>query len=491
MKQLNGECYLKRIFLACLLIFTILLIAACENVEYPEDASSLAPEASEDIYEKIESELPPPVEESNGEVKKQEFIIATDKKAAFINEEGKSGSINKAIDKRNDFLYDTYGAEIKVVEVTSADLTKSLKESLESGLHYCDMIAVSAKETVKLMNAGLLSDMNNLPGFNAESGYFDRKNALSLATNSSLYMIGDPTAQYYEEEFVMFYNRDIVVKNANQNPEALALQGKWTWDSFNEVARASAPDVYQHSTSDLDRDVFGFGAYYNENSFAHVMWAGAGNKMISNTYKSPVALSMSVEEVQAAAKPLRDAYNSRGRLPLEGESVVTAFKTDRLAFMVHKFSYFYTLRNEKPEKYGFLPIPKISEQQTDYNCLLSTDARVISIPKSVDYQSDAKKRFISVIISATCATGKDTVEKAFINEHIGTYLYTNEETVLLTMICEAATFDFSNVYGSVISEIRRPTTDAIADYIEFGSALSSSISRTIGAFNKYSAEKFK
>lgn len=467
------------------------MAVACENVEYPEDSSVVMPESSEDIYEKLESQLPPPIEESEGEVKKQSFVIATDKKEVFINEEGASGSVNRAVEKRNNFLYDTYGAEISVKEVKAADLTKSLKEAFESGLHYCDMISVSAKETVKLMNAGLLSDMNKLPDLDATSEYFDEKNSVSLATNNSLYMLADPTVQYYEEEYAMFYNRDLVVKSAGQNPESLALQGKWTWDTFNEVCRASAPDVYNHSTSDLQNDVFGYGAYYNVGTLPLVMWTASGHHMIGNTYKSAVALSMSVEEVQAAAKPLRDTYNTRGRLPLEGEDVANAFKNDRLAFMVHKFSYFYTLRNENPDKYGFLPIPKQSEAQEDYRCLLSSDARVISMPVTIDFQSDERRRFVSVVLAATCASGGGTVKTAFVNEHIGTYLYNNEETVLFEMICDSATFDFSTVYGSVIGEIRRPTTDAIVDYVEFGSALSSSISRSLTAFNKYSAEKFK
>ena len=481
---------MKKIFVAVVLLLAFFVATACENVEYIEEASSSI-EVSEDIYEKLESELPPPIEESDGEVKKQQFVIATDKKSVFINEEGASGSINSALTKRNDFLYDTYGAEISVIEVTSENLTNSLKQSLEAGLHYCDMISVSAKQTVKLMNAGLLGDMNQLPNFNAASAYFDQNNATALATNNSLYLLADPTAQYYEEEYVMFYNRDIVVKSGGQDPEALVLQGKWTWDSFNEVARASAPSVYGQSTSDIERDVFGFGAYYSEGVFPLVMWMGSGYRMVDNTYKNTVALSMSVEEVQTAAKPLRDAYNSRGRLPLEGEDVATAFKSDRLAFMVHKLSYLYTLRNENYEKYGFLPIPKQSEEQNGYNCLLSEDARVISIPRTMLNQGKDRQSFASVVISATCAAGRETVKNAFINEHIGTYVYNNEETVLLTMICESARFDFSAVYGSVISDIRRPTTDAISDYIEFGSGLSSSISRGLSAFNKYSADNFK
>ncbi|MBR5780258.1 MAG: extracellular solute-binding protein [Clostridia bacterium] len=482
---------MKKILISILLLLAFVMAVACENVEYPEDSSVIMPESSEDIYEKLESQLPPPIEESEGEVKKQSFVIATDKKEVFINEEGASGSVNRAVEKRNNFLFDTYGAQISVKEVKSADLTKSLKEAFESGLHYCDMISVSAKETVKLMNAGLLSDMNKLPDFDATSEYFDEDRSVGLATNSSLYMLADPTVQYFEEEYAMFYNRDLVVKTAGQNPESLALQGKWTWDTFNEVCRASAPDVYNHSTSDLQNDVFGYGAYYNVGTLPLVMWTASGHHLIENTYKSTVALSMSVEEVQAAAKPLRDIYNTRGRLPLEGEDVANAFKNGRLAFMVHKFSYFYTLRNENPDKYGFLPIPMQNEAQTGYRCLLSSDARVISMPVTMDFQNDERRRFVSVVLAATCAAGGETVKTAFVNEHIGTYLYNNEETVLFEMICDSATFDFSTVYGSVIGEIRRPTTDAIVDYVEFGSAISSSISRSLTAFNKYSAEKFK
>ena len=474
-----------------LLLLAFVMAVACENVEYPEESSVIIAESSEDIYEKLESQLPPPFEESEGEVKKQEFVIATDKKEAFINEEGASGSVNRAVEKRNNFLYDNYGAEISVKEVKAADLTKSLKETLESGLHFCDMISVSAKETVKLMNAGLLSDMNTLPDFDATSEYFDEDNATRLATNNTLYMLVDPTVQYYEEEYVMFYNRNLTAKSVDKNPETLALQGKWTWDTFNEVCRATAPDVYNQSTSDLQNDVFGYGAYYNVGTLPLVMWTANGQRMIDNTYKTAVGLSMSVDEVQTAAKPLRDIYNTRGRLPLEGEDVANAFKNDRLSFMVHKFSYFYTLRNEDADKYGILPIPKQNEEQEEYYCLLSSDARVISLPRTMDFQSDDKRRFVSVVLAATCAAGGETVKSAFVNEHIGTYLFNNEETVLFTMICDSATFDFSTVYGSVIGEIRRPTTDAIVDYVEFGSAISSSISRSLTAFNKYSAEKFK
>ena len=57
------------IFYAILMLLLAFVMAvACENVEYPEDSSVVMPESSEDIYEKLESQLPPPIEESEGEV---------------------------------------------------------------------------------------------------------------------------------------------------------------------------------------------------------------------------------------------------------------------------------------------------------------------------------------------------------------------------------------------------------------------------------------
>lgn len=474
------------IFALCISILAI----GCENVEYP--STSTPAEESKTVYEQIEEELPEPEKGENGEIIKQTFTIATDEKEVYLQEENVSGSISKAVEKRNTFLYDKYGAEINVIEIAPNDLAKELKLALESGTNYCDMISVSAKESTKLYTLGLLGDMSKLPEFDIANAYFDAKNAQALATNNSVYMLADPTTQFYGEAYVLFFNRDLVEKVGGKDPEILVMQGKWTWDAFNEVARAAAPKVYANASSDLTIDTFGFGAYYNQGTFPLVMWTSAGTKLVDNTYKNTVELSMSVEEIQAIAKPLQNAYNTRGRYPMEGEDVANAFKNGRLAFMVHKFSYFYSLRTENEgENYGFLPLPKLSEDQTGYNCLVSSDARVISIPKTLDDDTEARKRFVSLVISATCASGRKTVKQAFINEHIGLYLTDNEETVMLETICDSATFDFANVYGSVISEIRRPTTTAVSDYIEFGSALNSSISRTLAAFNKYSSDNFK
>lgn len=482
---------MKKLIATLLLILTVVLASGCENVEYLE--SSAPQEESKNIYEQLEGQLPPIETDENGEVVKQKLTIATDEKSVFYNEESASGSVSKAVEKRNDFLFDKYGAEITVKEVSASDLTAELKKALEAGVEYCDMICLSAKSTAKLMTSGYLYDMNTLPNFNVENAYFDQNIAKSLATNSTLYLLPDPTAQIYDELYVTFFNRNLVNTSAGKDPESLVMQGKWTWDAFHETAKASAPGVYSKSTSDIVTDTFGFGAYYGEGTYPYVVWASTGEKVIKNSYKNPVSLSLTAEYIAEVCKNLVKAYNTRGKFPLDGNDAMSAFESGRLAFFNNKLSYYYALRDGsgKGSEYGILPMPKHSEEQDGYYCLASTDARVFSVPRTIQNASEKRRVFVSAVIQATCASGRVTVHDAYIAHFIGQYLNNNAETVMLQTIIDSATFDFAHIYGSVISEIRRPTTDAISDYIDFGSAVGSSISRTIAGFNKYCEENFK
>lgn len=466
-----------------------MMSVGCENVEYIDRTST--PDESVGIYEQLESELPT-LNDGESAVEARAFKIVSDKKAVFLDDESNPASINKAIKDRNSFLRSKYGANIEVREVASSNVAGELKSAIESGLEYCDLLAVSGRETVKLYTAGLLGDMNQLPDFDLNNSYFSKKHAKELATNNTLYMLADPTAIVYEEAYVYFYNHDLVTNVAGINPETLVIQGKWTWDAFNEAAKASAAAVYEKTSADLNNDIFGFGSYYLEGTYPLVMWTSSGEKLIKNTYKNPVGLSMEMNDIVTIAEHMMASYNSRGKFPMDGNTAENAFKNGRMAFFCNKFGYFYALRDgtTKGENFGMLPIPKYSEAQEGYSCLLSSDARVFSVPKTVESYDTDRKRFVSIVIQATCASGNNTIPKAFENHHIGFYLNNNSESVVLGEILNSITFDFANVYGSGITNIRLATTAAIVDYLDIGSGLVNSINYAKSGFESYCNEKF-
>lgn len=473
-----------------MLLSMLLFAVSCENVVYQE--SSASDDESKSVFEEFEDLLPPAQTDENGEVIRQTFTVVTDKKNVFYNEEAASGTLEKAVEDRNNFLFDKYGAEIVAKEVDPSKVAAEIKSTLEAGMSYCDMLCLSAKTTAKLYTSGLLYDMNTLPDFNIESAYFDENISKSLATNKTLYILPDASAQVYDEINMLFFNRELVNKTAGKDPESLAMQGKWTWDAFNETARAAAPEVYKKSSADIALDTFGFGMYYGAGTYSYVMWTSTGEKVIGNTYKNNVGLSLETAYMTEVSKTLASNYNSCGAYPLDANEAMTAFENGRLAFFSNKLSYFYALRDgtKKGEEYGILPMPKHSEGQNGYYSLVSNDARVISVPLTMVTSTESRARFASSVIQATCAASKTTVKKAYVAQFIVQYLNNNVETVMLEAIIDSATFDFAYVYGSAASEIRRTTVDALTDYIEFGSSINSSVNRTIDAFNKYCNEKF-
>ncbi|MBR5277779.1 MAG: extracellular solute-binding protein [Clostridia bacterium] len=477
---------MKRFFVL-LTLGLLIALWGCENVEYIEQSASKN-DSSVDIYDQLQSEIPLP--DTSGEtLEYREFLIITDDSTAFYQDESTQGAVSTALEERNSFLRDTYGAMVKVVEKDFETIKRELAYAVESGTKYCDMISISAQDTVKLYDLGLLCDMNTLPNFSIENSYFKQDWATSLATNNSLYMLADPTAMVYDEAYVMFYNRNLV----KEDIEALVMQGKWTWEEFDRISREAAKEVYSHSASDLNSDIFAFGAYELETVYPLAMWASCGNKLIDNTYKNPVGVGMEADAVKVIAEYLEDIYNVRGKYPLAKEDAATAFTEGRLAFFCHELNFLYGLRDGTAlgDNYGFVPLPKYNAEQEKYHVSPSLNARVISVPKTVDSASEQEKAFISAVISATCAAGSSTMTDAYIKSRLSLYLNTNSETVMLKTICDSITFDFATVFGSGIEIIRTPTTKAIADYLDYGSKLSSSLRKGKQAFEKYCEEHFK
>ncbi len=499
---------MKRV-ISIFLILTIFLLTACENVSLSNGSSSTAQSDisnnKDNIYDQLESQLPTlnDTSDTSSDVssddedeyvpKKQTFTLATNDETAFYQSETAPGTISTALEERNTFLRDKYGADIEVVVYDDDDIVNELKKAVEAGTEFADMLSFSAKETVNMYLAGILYDMNTLPNFDITSDFFDKENATALATNSTLYMIADPTTMSYGDTFAMFFNRDLIIGSGAKNPEQLAMEGKWTWDAFYECCQTAAKGVFNSGIADFETDTFAFAAYYTEGIYPMVMWASTGEKLIGNTYKNQISLTAGEPKMTEYSAKLRSFYNSKGTLPNSGDNAARAFQQGRLVFFCNTMNYLSALRNETElgEEYGFVPIPKYIEEQEKYYCLASTKARVISIPKTVSDDGNERLKFVSAVITAMCATGRSTVREAYLGAHLALYLNSNEEAVMLKYICDGMTFDFSFIYGSEIRAIYKVSSGAISEYIDFGSKVASSISNNIGKFNEYVDNNFQ
>lgn len=497
---------MKRFIVLLTAVLFLLFAVGCENVEYIAETSNK--ETSTDIYESLNSKLPdytPSVSKTENDSSDDEgengyidfdhdrvYTIVTNEVKAFGQDEESSGTISLAIEDRNLFLKQKYGVDVAVKQASQKQIADGIKKSLESGTEYCDLISISGSDTVSLYLSDLLCDMNTLPDFDPKSEFFDEKCSTALATNSTLYMLADPTALVYDKAYVLFYNRKLLENTSAPDPDELAVQGKWTWDVFNTCVKQAAAEVYRKASADLETDIYGFSSNYLDYGYTLAMWYSSGNKLIGDTYKNDVALSASLSEISSIAKGTSKYYNVKGRYPFEGAEARTAFENNRLAFLSNRLEYLYSLRDGTPagEKYGFLPMPKYSEEQESYACLLDSSARVFAIPKTAEKLDEDEKRFAGIMLSAICAVGRATIKDAYVSSNLALYLYNNNETLILQTITDSIVFDFANVFGSKIDKVAIGSTRAVNNFYTVGSSLTTTMDRYISQFESYSKTKF-
>jgi hypothetical protein len=443
-------------------------------------------------YDQLAGELPN-LNEDGTAPEERTFYIITDDGSVFTQDESSVGTINDAVRRRDEFLRQKYGANIKVRTEKTSKIVDELRAANASGTEFCDMLSISSKDTVNLYLSGLLCNMNSFPEFDPEGEYFNENNATSLALDSEFYILSDPTTRYFNEIYTMFFNRDLVLSSGCENPETLAAQGKWTWDEFSEIEKTVAAEVVNKVVADLATDIFGFSAYYNTNNYGQVMYVSCGRPMISNTYKNEIDFSLEVDEAVEIGKYLFKINDSKARLPYEGDVASNAFKNGRLAFFTNKLGYINALRDgtKKGSEFGLLPMPKYNEQQENYCCLVDPAARVISVPKTVDSKDQDYKKFVGAVISGMCAVSRKTVKEAFLSDTIIKTLNDNEEAVMLKTVVESATFDFCSVYGSRINSVHNATVNAINEYIDVGSDMRNTILRNIDALRNSAKTNFR
>ncbi|MBQ0109084.1 MAG: hypothetical protein KBS44_02245, partial [Clostridiales bacterium] len=305
---------MKKITAVLVLLIMIISLFACE---YAEEREHSALPQSKDPYDDVNSELPDysiPEDVSEPEIDLGTFTVACNAYGVFYQDENVPGAISAAIEERNAFIKEKYNVSVSANMVADKKIADFVKNSLQSDIPCADLLAYPADVSVSLMLSGLLGDFNSLNGFDINAPYFENINAKTLATNSTLYLIPDETALVYDDEYVLFYNRKLLEGKTQENPEALAAQGKWTWDKFLEIAKSSAT-AFGKSAADLKSDIFGYGAYYLETVYSMAMWTSTGNRVVDYTYKNPVDIVMSSDKMVEITNNLNKALNTRGKYP--------------------------------------------------------------------------------------------------------------------------------------------------------------------------------
>lgn len=454
------------------------ILTSCENVTMPSESA----EVSEGKPEEEHVEQLPHTQQYAG----TEFTVAIPEKKEYIFSEEESISIvNTAVSERNKLITDKYGVSLDVKTVNSEEILDKMQKAAEAGTKYADMVCFPGNTLVTLSDNGLIYNLLSSDNFNIESKYINTSAVKSVTANNSLYMLFDSTSQYYDNAWVVFYDKGIIEELKLQDPYILASEGKWTWAKLLEYSEVAADKVLKKGSPDLAKDIFGYGSQYNEDELPLVMWESCGIPIFGDTYKKPVAVNADLTEVNETVAMLDKIYSSKSRYILEHTEAENAFSEGRLAFFIYKLEYAAAIADSERE-WGILPLPKKDNTQENYCTFIDPAAYALAIPANgVDEEKSI------TILNAFCAASGEAVKKAVYDKYVNLFFRNNESTIMLKTIFDTGYFDMAAIYGSAMDEVAATSTNIIRDAIIKNNPINTSISKRKASFARFSKEKFK
>lgn len=359
---------------ACLVLVS--LIAGCAPKDAADDGGKKEDDLYyDDIYEKDDL----PELDFGGEVVTVLFWDDGEHDEFDITESS-DDMLENAIYKRNSRVCSRLGIAFEYVGTPgfeTAPFQAELQRDVFSGSCDYDLVASFSMTVASCATAGLCLDLLDYDYINFDKPWWPESLTEQATINKKLYFAsGDISISALYEMYMVFYNMDMFkTYKIDEDPTALALDDKWTWDKLYEYAAVVG---YQEKNNDgvaSEGDVFGF---ILEDVTIDPIFFSAGLKMFSHDNTGGISVDESCFGENASN--FIDAFNrflhSSGDAffrPNDDSSGLAAIKTGEMfargeALMTIGRACWARdiFASTEGLEYGILPVPKADEDQEKY-----------------------------------------------------------------------------------------------------------------------------
>ena len=279
-----------------------------------------------------------------------------------------------------------------VFDQTPAEVSRLVKQSVSAGDHAVDLAMTTCQEAFGLASGGYLSELSGIPNIDLSHPWWDQGSIRDLsiahrqyyAMNSLCLLADNFTA-------AVFFNKDMIVSNALEDPYALADSGKWTWDKMYEMAKNVSADTDSDGKM-TDKDTYGMVGSFN------LMMDSMMNCNEPIIVKDADDLPVFALNTQRAADVgeallgiladthhvlLVDRYIGQYNDAWQ-DLMYPAFMSGKCLFVARAYVQYVYYFRESSANYGILPRPKYDAEQKDYSSDINYAwATTFMIPKDV------------------------------------------------------------------------------------------------------------
>lgn len=440
----------KLIAIFLILAFVISISSCVGNTAGNESKAESAPsnesngDTSEDTSEEFEYEYPAV------DLQKDDIIFVVPDStysyyesfeifAAELNDE----VINDAVYNRNAKVESMLNCVI--LEEKKSAIHDIVVSDFNGGLNDHDVYMPMMNDIIKIAANGYLANLWELDAINLEKEWWDQRVNSDLTINNKLYFsTGDISILDNECTMVMFFNKKLINENGLESPYDLVKNNKWTIDKLFEMSKGFTKDAGDQIWNKNDN--YGLHVAFNA---PHSFFFGGGGRMTTND-GGDITITLGSEEFSDMISDILeitfsdDVVTNNHAGCSTFEDICDMFTNNQIIFTTFALTDMRQFRNAKNFDFGILPYPHYSEDQTDYNCLIST----VLVPGVCFLDGFKNTENAAIVVDAMAYESQETLTDAYYEKTLTLRdLRDDESGEMLDIIFKSRVYDIGYIFN--------------------------------------------
>lgn len=389
--------------------------------------------------------------------------------------------LNDTIYARNQSVTEKNNFTITETEISGGTIS-TIRNLVNAGDDEYQVVFDQAATLSGAASEGILYDLRTIDSLELDKASWNQNMISSLSVGDRVYLVGgDITVSDEDSVEVLVYNtsyaRDLQLEDLYQ----VVRDGKWTVDKMYEVCKLAVNDVNGDSKMDLE-DSYGTLANYDGIS---AMLISCGTSAISKNANGEIEITADSERFAEAFDKLSRIYTEPTYHSYDGVTVelqVSRLETNKNLFVNAVTSFARRFLRDVKTDFGFLPTPKLDEEQDKYISAAVQSTCVLAIPASVedaetaglalqllaDGSGDITKAYYDICLQSKYTRDEESYEMLQISieniEYNVGYIYNKQFADLHNALMTELTKGTNNI-ASVLASKRSAAEEAILKYI--------------------------
>ena len=293
----------------------------------------------------------------------------------YIREEETGEDLNDSIYQRNALTEQHTGVELNFVGSTRPTdggsqqaETSQVRTLIQAGdTTYDAYVNVQHSGMPTLIEEGMFIDWNEIPHIKLDNPWWYSNVQRDICFGNKIFcMTGDYNLASFSNTECLIFNKTMCDELGLEYPYQAVFDGTWTHDMFVDYIKKATKDLNGDGKLDYDNDRYGFGGWQYEQLQA--LFAGYGGECIVKDEDNLPVLNIDNELTYTVIDKMLEVFANEGAF-CEGKTYGVddkMFNEGRLLFNDSFISSVPGTRNLEEIDVGFVPYPKLDEDQEDY-----------------------------------------------------------------------------------------------------------------------------